>query len=452
MFHTVQLSKSDPTPLYIQLACELSKLIQDHYLKEGLKLPTIRHLSKQLSINRDTVVSAYKLLESQGLVESYIGKGTYICTQPVSTSPPPVTETNTQICCSHIGIPKDFFPDSLCLDLTTKIVKKEGWEAFVDPLYRERHLLKHAISDFLNPLGIPHHYAQVRVIKTMDEFLLDLFKISPKKGICVESIRDLSWSCYLRCLGAKIYEVPLTSEGLDLTVLEKHLHTGNIAYIFISSLLQNPSGICYSGSCRKNLLSLARQYDCTIIDDLTYASFMYEDPLPTFPKEAPVIYIYQFSKLYLSSLNYTFAILPLDFIKRLRDTTECSFNERFLCQYLKSSELKTIQETLYYTFKERYFFLYDALSKLPLRLSSTHGGLSFWLRVPLKQYDAFCNNLLAKGIIVSPGEIFTTKTLKGYVRLSFTHLDANTLPLVVRELTLFFQNQRSSPSLNKDAL
>ena len=80
MFHTIHLSKSDPTPLYIQLASELSKLIQDNYLTEGMKLPTIRSLSKQLSINRDTVVSAYKLLENQGLVESHIGKGTYIST------------------------------------------------------------------------------------------------------------------------------------------------------------------------------------------------------------------------------------------------------------------------------------------------------------------------------------------------------------------------------------
>ena len=77
MFHAISLSKSDPTPLYIQLACELAKLIQDGVLVEGFKLPTIRSLSKQLSINRDTVVSAYKLLEQQGLVESFIGKGTY---------------------------------------------------------------------------------------------------------------------------------------------------------------------------------------------------------------------------------------------------------------------------------------------------------------------------------------------------------------------------------------
>ena len=86
MFHAVKLSKSDPTPIYIQLASELANLIEQDLLYEGMKLPTIRLLSKQLSINRDTVVSAYKLLEQQGLVESYIGKGTYIAPHKKSTS------------------------------------------------------------------------------------------------------------------------------------------------------------------------------------------------------------------------------------------------------------------------------------------------------------------------------------------------------------------------------
>lgn len=440
MFHTIQLSKSDPTPLYIQLASELAKLIQESYLTEGMKLPTIRFLSKQLSINRDTVVSAYKLLENQGLVESHIGKGTYISTHAPPTVPTLIPDMTTQICCSHIGIPKTFFPSSLCLDLATDIIKSENWEAFIDPLYRERHLLKHSACDFLKHLCIPHHYAQVRIIKTMDQFLLDLFKDSPKIGICVETIRDLSWSCYLRSLGAKIYEVPLTSEGMDLNVLEKYLHTGNIAYIFISSLFQNPTSICYSTSCKKQLIQLAIQYNCIIIDDITYSSFLPSIPNTLLDDNLPVIYIHQFSKLYLPYLNYTFAILPLTHIKRLRDSIECSFNERLLHYYLKSAELKAIEQTILSTFTERYHLLSNALQQLPLRLAIHQSGLFFWIRVSLKEYDALCQYLLTHDIIISPGDLFATTSLRGYFRLSITHLDLPQTYQVIQVFNNFFKN------------
>ena len=110
MFHTIKLSKSDPTPLYIQLASELAKLIQSESLIVGMKLPTIRFLSQQLSINRDTVVSAYKLLENQGLVESHIGKGTYISAPPLLAPISSPVASPSRICCSHIGVPKYFFP------------------------------------------------------------------------------------------------------------------------------------------------------------------------------------------------------------------------------------------------------------------------------------------------------------------------------------------------------
>lgn len=440
MFHTIKLSKSDPTPLYIQLASELAKLIQSESLIVGMKLPTIRFLSQQLSINRDTVVSAYKLLENQGLVESHIGKGTYISTPPTFAPIASPTDSLSQICCSHIGVPKSFFPTSLCLNLATEIIKKDNWEAFNDPLYRERNLLKHTVSDFLKQLYIPHHYAQVRIIKTMDQFLLDLFRDSPKTGICVESIRDLSCSCYLRSLGAKIYEVPLTPEGMDLTILEKHLHTGNIAYIFISSILQNPTGICYSTNCKKQLLELARTYDCTIVDDITYASFINHPSTTTYDEHMPIIYIHQFSKIYLPYINYTFAILPADFNKRVRDPIECSFNERLLRHYLSSPELKTIEHTIVSTFKKYYSQISKALLPLPLRITSLDGGAFLWIRVPLRQYETLCQYLLENDIIISPGALFTTTHLKGYFRLSITHLDSEKIHLISKVFEDFFNS------------
>jgi DNA-binding transcriptional regulator YhcF (GntR family) len=47
-------------------------------LEEGLKLPSVRNLSKQLEVSLVTVVKAYKQLEQDGFVTSIQGKGTFV--------------------------------------------------------------------------------------------------------------------------------------------------------------------------------------------------------------------------------------------------------------------------------------------------------------------------------------------------------------------------------------
>lgn len=432
MFHTVKLSKSDPTPIYIQLASELANLIQQELLYEGMKLPTIRNLSKQLSINRDTVVSAYKLLEQQGLVESHIGKGTYIA--PYKKAPSPTLQfanhsSKHHICCSHLNLSDHFFPSTLCQELTTQIISEEGWDAFSDPLYRESKALKQSAAHFLESLGLKAHFAQIRIISDMDHFLLSLFKLSPKTGICVETPRDLTLSCYLRSIGAKIYEVPLTPYGMDLDILEKHLHTGTISYIFISPYLQNPTGICYAKTHLQQLLDLAKRYDCLIVEDGTYCDFLTHTnymPLYNYPHDGRVIYLYHFSKVYLPYMKYSFAILPSNLLKRFKDDVECSFNERFLHYYLDSHALVEIKKNILTTCSTRYHYLLKKLDSLypTLTYSTPYGGLSLWCKVSESSYNLLCEQLIKKDIIIAPGELFSIAPIIGYFRLSISTLVA----------------------------
>lgn len=428
MFHTVQLSKSDPTPLYIQLASELAKLIQANLLTGGMKLPAIRYLSKQLAINRDTVVSAYRLLENQGLVEGHIGKGTYVVPISQKTSKTPPVK-NANIYCSNLGFSKDHFPSSICLNLATKLITEEGWEAFSDPLYRNRHFLKQNIEEFLSKnLSIHPHFGEVRLIKSIDNFLLSLFKFSPKAGICVENLRDLTASCYLRSIGARLYEIPLLDDGIDLDILEKYLRTGTVSYIMISPYLQNPTGICYSESNKKSLINLAEKYDCYIIEDGTFNEFIFDHtplvPLYEHYSKERVIFLYHFSRLYMPYLTYNFAVLPHMLMKRIADDTSCTFNERLLLYYLESTSLPKLQKELFEESKHKYEFLYKSLKELAnkFEVKSTHGGLSFWIKPLTTNRETFCQYLSKSGFIVSPGNLFTTQDSCEFVRLSISQL------------------------------
>lgn len=445
MFHAVKLSKSDPTPIYIQLASELANLIQQDLLYEGMKLPTIRLLSKQLSINRDTVVSAYKLLEQQGLVESHIGKGTYITSHKkldLLPMPMPTTHHKPHICCSHLNLSDNFFPATLCQELTTQIITNEGWEAFSDPFYRQRRELKQSATSFLESLGVKAHFAQIRIINNIDNFLLNLFKLSPKVGICVETPRDLTLSCYLHSIGAKVYEVPLTPLGMDLEILEKYLRTGTISYIFLTPYLQNPTGICYSKTHLQKILELADRYDCLIVEDGTYCDFLTNinyTPLYNLSHNGRILYLYHFSRLYLPYMKYSFAVLPTPLLKRFKDDVDCSFNERFLQYYLNSNALISIKKQILNTCQTRYHYLLEKLE--PLKqisvYSSPHGGLSLWCKVSPTIYDTLCQTLTKKDIIIAPGELFSNTPLDGYFRISISNISCtqiDELALVLTEI------------------
>lgn len=436
MFHTVQLSKQDPTPLYIQLATELAKLIRAGLLKEGTKLPAIRLLSNQLAINRDTVVSAYKLLENQGLVEGHIGKGTYVLPLPAENLLAAPSIQN-QICCSQLCFPKTLFNKSLCMDLASQVVNAEGWNAFSDPLYRERLLLKQSISNFFKNIHIDVPFARVRLIQQLDQFYLSLFKYFSKTGICVETPRNLTLSCYLRSMGAKIYEIPLLEDGMDLNILEKALKTGNISYIFLSSCLQDPTGICYSKEKQLKILELAKTYDCYIVDDSSFCEFIVPQKkhyalFQLNIEQNRIIHLFHFSKLYMPYTNFCFAILPSALMRHLTDTSTCSFTERMLHYYLDSKALNDIRSSLISDCEKKYHFFLQELNYLSNNFSvySTKGSLFFWIK-PLTHSNKYICDLLTKNhIIVAPGDLFTSNTPSPYFRLSITQLSTKQIQLI----------------------
>ncbi len=48
-------------------------------LKSDTKLPSVRGLASKLSVNPNTVLKAYSILEANGIICSVKGKGTFIC-------------------------------------------------------------------------------------------------------------------------------------------------------------------------------------------------------------------------------------------------------------------------------------------------------------------------------------------------------------------------------------
>ncbi len=75
------ITNTGGVPIYEQIATQIKGMILSGVLKEGEPLPSMRNLAQDLRISVITTKRAYEILESEGLIESYTGKGSFVSAQ-----------------------------------------------------------------------------------------------------------------------------------------------------------------------------------------------------------------------------------------------------------------------------------------------------------------------------------------------------------------------------------
>lgn len=78
----IKLDYKNPSPLHEQIASGLKNLIMCSVLSPDEKLPSVRDLSVELTVNPNTVQHAYKTLENEGFIYSVRGKGNFVSKIP----------------------------------------------------------------------------------------------------------------------------------------------------------------------------------------------------------------------------------------------------------------------------------------------------------------------------------------------------------------------------------
>ena len=78
----ILLDYRDARPIYTQICDGFRDQIRTGILRPGDRLPSVRELATQLTINPNTIQRAYRELEIQGWVASVPGKGSFVCGVP----------------------------------------------------------------------------------------------------------------------------------------------------------------------------------------------------------------------------------------------------------------------------------------------------------------------------------------------------------------------------------
>lgn len=72
------ITNSGGVPIYEQIASQIKGLILGGELKEGDPLPSMRALAQDLRVSVITTKRAYEILEGQGFIQSFTGRGSFV--------------------------------------------------------------------------------------------------------------------------------------------------------------------------------------------------------------------------------------------------------------------------------------------------------------------------------------------------------------------------------------
>ena len=80
------LDYKDARPIYEQVVDKFQKLILTGALEPNTKMPSVRSLAVELSINPNTIQRAYNELEGEGYIYSVPGKGSFAAANAAADS------------------------------------------------------------------------------------------------------------------------------------------------------------------------------------------------------------------------------------------------------------------------------------------------------------------------------------------------------------------------------
>ena len=77
----ITIDEADARPIYVQVAEEIKALIARGELSEGAQLPPVRQLASDLGVNLNTVATAYRELQAEGLLNIRHGAGAVVASR-----------------------------------------------------------------------------------------------------------------------------------------------------------------------------------------------------------------------------------------------------------------------------------------------------------------------------------------------------------------------------------
>jgi 2-aminoadipate transaminase len=452
-----ELDSTSEVPLYRQLGGYVQRLIQAGELEAGDRLPPTRELAGQLGLNRTTVSAAYEWLESEGLIQGAVGRGSFVLAQAASA--PGHLLNNYGIDWGRALTPS-MFPSSGSPAPNVIDFSSSRPSESLFPLNEFRECCAEVLVDrrlqSLLQLGSPLGHLPLRrwllerakqqgVAGDNDDILItngcqqavDILRralTQPGTKVAIEEpvypgLRNLFIDA-----GAELIGVPVSSEGMDLYGLRRALDAG-AKVVVITPSFQNPTGATIPAAARSALAAMTRAAGAVVIENDIYSDLVYDGTaLPKLKSfDADVILLGSFSKIAFPGVRVGWIIGPKPVIaraaelKQLTDLHTDQLSQAFLLHFAESGRLAKHEGIVIAAGREKLRAMEQACAKyLPdCRYIVPGGGMNMWIDLPAGLDSGALRGLARQaGVDYLPGRYFSvSRSLDSGLRLSFAGLE-----------------------------
>lgn len=478
----IPLDRESATPLYKQIKAYLRQGIISGSLAADTRLPASRQLAHELGVNRITVENAYAELESEGLVFSKLGSGTYVL-QPDPLLPLPQNnleapwplwqrsvlaqekatlhnlayqhhlDRDPHVISFASGIgDANLFPAEDIRKALQAVMRRDGSDALD---YGERNgygPLRESIAHILASQGLQTQPDNILITAGSQQALslVSQLLLNPGDVLLVESPTYAGALDLFHALGFKVVGIPVDAQGMQVEGLEKLLQQHHPKLIYTIPNFHNPTGTCLTGPRRRQLLVLADRYNIPIIEDDFVGDLRYEGHsqpgLKALDPGGRVIYLSTFSKMLMPGLRVGFIAADgpiydcLVNFKRINDVATSALVQRALEAYVTVGRYQAHLRRSCQIFHKRRDAMIAAIQRfLPagVRFDTPQGGLFIWLQLP-DELD--CEKLLPlaweDGVNFAPGTLFFPDGIQGknWLRLNFVSQDPNQIEEGIKKL------------------
>lgn len=441
-YEEIKLSKKSEKHLYVQLYDVIKNYIIQGTIKADEKLPPIRQLAEILRVNNATVVKAYELLEQEGYVYKRVGSGTFVSLKPYPLSSAiesdrlAVDEDLSLMNRGQIQILEhmvsfasatptpDLFPVDDFQILLNEVLNRDKGNAFGYQESQGYFPLRESLVTYMRQYGIETKSENIQIISGAQQGIDVIAKafINPGDVVILEKPTYTGAIATFKSRGAKIIDIPIRKDGLDIEALEAAIEKHRPNLIYLMPNFQNPTGYSYSKEKKQRVLSLAQQHSFYIVEDdyLSDLSFYHTEntTLKSMDQQDQVIYIKSFSKIFMPGLRLGFLVLPEKAYPRIlaakhaSDISTSGLIQRTFDLYLRKGIWKKHIHYMENIYKERYEIMDQALKRYILPLGIAYhpplGGLNFWLCLKEKfSTNQLYNMAVKKNILIVPGSLFS---------------------------------------------
>ncbi|TAN29090.1 MAG: PLP-dependent aminotransferase family protein [Castellaniella sp.] len=423
-----------------QTTLAIERAIHERTLRSGMTLPSVRQFARDHGLSTFTVVAAYNRLVARGLLQSRPGSDFRVARQ----RPPARARTLPNWEPPPVG--PSWLLSDIFADHSISIKAGCGW---LPPDWHNESGLQRAlrqlarvpvsqIAAYGHPLGyqpLREHVAQRLqgdgLEAVPDQILLthgatQALDIAARTLLRPGDHAAVEMPCYANLLqilainGVVVHGVPRTPDGLCEKTLRSLAAQYPLRTLFVTTVLQNPTGASFTMTGAFRLLQLAEQHNFVVVEDDVSRELLLE-PRPSLAALANpgrVVYVSGFSKSVMPSLRVGYLVSTPDQLRQFARTkmslglTSAEIMERavyqVLCDGRHSAYLRGVRERL----RVAHDQVCQAMEAADFEIAhQPDAGLFLWARprVPIAHENGtigLAAEALQSGIWLAPGAYF----------------------------------------------